>query len=109
MPLIGVFTDDAEIIATGAQCLKVAALAQPLMALTDAMAGALRGAGDTKNPMRAAIAGPLVVRLFMCWLLAFHLEFGLLGIWIGTTFDWLVRGVYLTVVFARGRWRSIVV
>jgi len=107
--LVGIFSDDPEIITTGAQCLRVAAIAQPLMALTDAMAGALRGAGDTKNPMRAAIAGPLLVRLSLCWLLAFHLDLGLLGIWIGTTFDWLVRGVYLTVVFARGRWRQIAV
>lgn len=107
--LIGVFTDDAEIIRTGAQCLRVAAVAQPLMALTDGMAGALRGAGDTANPMLAAIAGPLVVRLVMCWLLAFHLEMGLLGIWIGTTLDWLVRGVFLAAVFLRGRWREIAV
>ncbi len=107
--LIGVFTDDAEIITTGAQCLRVAAIAQPLMALTDGMAGALRGAGDTRNPMVAAIAGPLLVRLVMCWLLAFHLELGLLGIWIGTTLDWLVRGVFLTVVFIRGKWRDIAV
>ncbi|MFT5681899.1 MAG: MATE family multidrug resistance protein [Myxococcota bacterium] len=108
-PLIGVFTDDAAIIATGAQCLRIAAVAQPLMALTDGMAGALRGAGDTKNPMIAAIAGPLVVRLSMCWLLAFHLELGLLGIWIGTTLDWAVRGVFLAVVFVRGKWRGIAV
>lgn len=105
--LVGVFTDDPAIIETGAACLRVAALAQPLMALTDAMAGALRGAGDTTNPMRAAIAGPLLVRIGACWLLAFHLELGLLGIWIGSTIDWLVRAVFLTATFARGRWRDI--
>ena len=105
--LVGLFTDDPEIIHTGAQCLRVAALAQPIMALTDTMGGALRGAGDTTNPMIAAIAGPLIVRLTLCWYLAFHLDMGLLGIWIGSTFDWLVRAIYLTVVFARGRWRSL--
>jgi Na+-driven multidrug efflux pump len=57
--------------------------------------------------MLAAIVGPLVVRLGLCWTFAFYLEWGLLGIWVGSTCDWLVRGIYLTVVFARGRWRSI--
>jgi MATE family multidrug resistance protein len=108
-PLVGIFTDDPEIIATGARCLRIAAVAQPLMALTDGMAGALRGAGDTRSPMIAAIAGPLLVRLVLCWLLAFHLGLGLLGIWIGTTVDWAVRGAFLALVFARGRWRNIAV
>lgn len=108
-PLVGIFSTDPAVIETGVRCLWVAALAQPLMALTDAMAGALRGAGDTKNPMRAAIAGPLMVRLTVCWGLAFGLDWGLLGIWVGSTLDWLVRGVFLSVIFARGQWKQVTV
>lgn len=106
-PLIGVFSDEPAVIQTGVVCLWVAAVAQPLMGLTDTMAGALRGAGDTINPMLAAIVGPLLVRLVLCWTFAFYLEWGLLGIWVGSTCDWLVRGLYLSAVFARGQWRSI--
>ena len=62
------------------------------MALTDAMAGALRGAGDTRNPMRAALVGPLAVRLFFCWLLAFYLELGLLGITVPESFGGVGMG-----------------
>jgi Na+-driven multidrug efflux pump len=85
----------------------IAAVAQPLMALSDAMGGALRGAGDTRSPMVVALVGPVVIRLALCWLLAFELEMGLPGIWLATTVDWAVRAVLLTLVFARGKWKSI--
>ena len=79
------------------------------MAITDALAGSLRGAGDTRSPMLVAIIGPVVVRLTACWLLAFEWEMGLLGIWIATTFDWTVRCVVLAMIFRRGAWKSIAV
>jgi len=105
--LVGLFIEEPDIVALGAQCLLVAAAAQPLMAVTDALAGALRGAGDTRTPMVVALAGPVMVRLAACWYLAFELELGLLGIWLGSTLDWLVRALWLTAVYARGRWKDI--
>ena len=107
--LIRCFTDNPEIVALGVPCLRVAAVVQPLMAICEAMAGALRGAGDTKTPLVAAFLGPCVIRLFFCWFLAFELELGLIGIWIGTSLDWLVRVVFLSIVFQRGRWKRIVI
>jgi multidrug resistance protein, MATE family len=107
--LVGFFSDDPEVISLAATCLRVAAFAQPLMAITDALAGSLRGAGDTRSPMLVAIIGPVVVRLTACWLLAFEWEMGLLGIWIATTFDWTVRCVVLAMIFRRGAWKSIAV
>lgn len=101
---IGIFTDDPEVIELGARCLRVAAVAQPLMAITDALAGALRGAGDTRTPMQAAFVGPVLVRLSACAILAYPAGLGLLGIWIGSTLDWLVRTLWLTRAFAARRW-----
>ena len=105
--LIGVFSTDPAVLELGVPCLRVAAIAQPLMAIADAMAGALRGAGDTKNPMWIAAVGAFLVRITGCWFFAFHLDLGLLGIWIGGTLDWAVRAALLTAIFARGRWEKI--
>lgn len=105
--LVGAFSDDPAIVAMGVRCLRVAAFAQPLMAITDALAFSLRGAGDTRSPMLVALVGPVLVRLSACWLLAVHLEMGLLGIWIGTTLDWGVRVVWLAWIFSRGRWKGL--
>ena len=66
-----------------------------------------RGAGDTRTPMLVALIGPMVIRLSACWLLAFELEMGLLGIWVATTIDWAIRAIVLAIVFRAGRWKSI--
>jgi Na+-driven multidrug efflux pump len=43
----------------------------------------------------------------MCWFLAFEMNLGLLGIWYGTSLDWIVRVVFLVAVYKRGRWKTI--
>jgi MATE family multidrug resistance protein len=107
--LIGLISDEPSVVAVAAPCLQVAAVALPLMAVTDAMGGALRGAGDTRTPMLVALVGPVFIRLFSCWYLAFEQGWGLYGIWIGTTLDWGTRAVLLSLVFRRGRWKRITV
>ncbi len=102
--LIGIFTTDAEVIETGAQCLRIAAVAQPAMILADTWSGALRGAGDTFTPMISALLGPVVMRLAACWFFAWHLQMGLVGFWIGTTLDWYVRATWTGIAFWRRRW-----
>ena len=105
--LVGWFCTDPQSLALGISCMKIAAIAQPCMAFCDCFAGSLRGAGDTKSPMIAAIVGPVCVRVVMCYLLAFTLNLGLVGIWIGSTFDWASRGLWMFFVVKRGKWKSI--
>ena len=105
--LISFVDPNPEVIALAVPCLFVAAAAQPFMAVTDALSGSLRGAGDTRSPLIAALVGPCVVRLGLCWWLAFQMDLGLLGIWIGTTLDWITRAVFLIIVFRRGSWKAL--
>ena len=106
-PLIEAFTDDPAIVAMAIPCLRLAAIVQPLMAICEALAGGLRGAGDTRSPMIAALIGPAIIRLSVCWFLAFKLEMGLIGVWYGTSLDWLIRMIFLVAVYKRGRWKLI--
>lgn len=105
--LIAVFVQTDSSVALGSVCLMVVAYAQPLMALTDIFSGAHRGAGDTKTPMWAAVIGPVCVRLFSCWYLAFELELGLVGIWLGSSLDWLVRTGFMALRTYRGKWLTL--
>lgn len=106
-PLIRLFSTDPLVLSLGIQCMYVAGVAQPLMAITDVFGGALRGAGDTKTPMKVAIVGPLILRPLLCYLLCFHFSMGLVGIWIGSTADWLVRSLWLYFAFRKGAWKEI--
>jgi putative MATE family efflux protein len=101
------FGPDDEVLRIAIPCLMVAALAQPLMGFYDAAAGVLRGAGDTRTPMWTALVGPLLIRVPVCWFLAYGLEWGLVGIWVGTNIDWVVRCLWIGHGFLRRRWLSI--
>ena len=102
--LVSPFSREPDVLAQAATALLIAALAQPAMAFCDAVAGILRGAGDTRTPMLTAIAGPLMIRISACWLLAYPMGLGLAGVWIGTTIDWYVRALWLGTAFYRERW-----
>lgn len=107
--LLSAFTPDKQIIALGIPCLSVAAIAQPFMATSIVLAQGLRGAGDTKTAFYISLAGWLVVRLSATYWFAFMWDLGLVGVWLGSTCDWIFRSILLLIVFHWGRWRLAIV
>jgi Na+-driven multidrug efflux pump len=96
-----------ELIAAAMLTMPFLVLAQPMMGLAVVLGHGLRGAGDIRSPLLAAVIGGLLVRVSGAWLLAIVLGMGLPGIWIATAIDWTVRTAILGIVFLRGRWRSL--
>jgi len=107
--LLSGFTDDATIIAAGLPVMLLLAAAQPFMATGIVLSQSLRGAGETRAPFVVMVVCGLVVRLAATWLFAFPLGYGLWGVWIGSTIDWVLRAALLAWVFWRGRWRDAAV
>ena len=101
------FTSDPAIITLGAQALYVAAIAQPFMAFATVLGTGLRGAGDTRTVLGVTIACAMVIRLLATYFFAITLGYGLLGIWMGSTADWICRSALLGAAYARGRWRGV--
>ncbi|WP_437287209.1 MATE family efflux transporter [Sorangium sp. So ce406] len=108
-PLLRAFSSDPELLALGARALPVAAVAQPFMAFATVMGMGLRGAGDTRTVLAVTLVSSLLVRLGGTWLFAVTLGHGLVGVWMGSTADWICRSALLAVAYARGRWRSVAV
>lgn len=100
-------TDGTQLVSTGLAVLPLLALSQPGMSAAIVLAMGLRGAGDTRSPLWAAIAGGLVVRTILAWSLVTWTDLGLQGIWIASAIDWTIRACWLTAVFRRGRWTTI--
>jgi len=80
--------------------------AQPLMALEFTLGGALRGAGDTRFPLFALLAGLVIFRLGAAEFIAKPLFHDVVAVWSCLLADYLVKGALLTWRFRSGRWKA---
>lgn len=91
-----------DVIALGRAAMPVLALAQPFMATGVVLAQAIRGAGRTREVLAVSVIGGVVVRIGATATLALGLGLGLVGVWLGSTIDWVVRSAILSVLGRRG-------
>lgn len=93
--ILPLFSHDPEVLAIGRAAMPVLTVAQPFMAIGIVLAQALRGAGRTREALAVSVIGAVIVRLSATWLFAITLGFGLTGVWMGSTLDWMVRSALL--------------
>ena len=105
--LTRLFTSDPEIVRIGSSGLKALALGQPFFACSMVLAGALRGAGDTRFPMLTSSVGMWVVRLPLAWWFALELGWGLPGAFASFALGSAVEATIMTWRYRRGHWASI--
>ncbi len=99
--LAGVITDKQDVIAAAVPLLFVAAVFQLSDGVQAVAAGALRGAGDTRFPLFANLAGHYLIGLPLGVLLAFHFGLGARGLWWGLSAGLTGVAVALTVRFVK--------
>lgn len=117
-PMFRLFTNHEPVIATGVPVLRLVAFAMPSLAGVIVFLSALRGAGDTRVPVLFTWVGFFLVRIPLAYLCAYpSLDLGPLGVWPGLGrglygtwlamfADLIVRGLFFTTRFARGRWQQ---
>jgi putative MATE family efflux protein len=106
-PIMGLFTDDLEMIAIGAPAMWVIAAAWPTMAVAQVLAGSLRGAGDTRFPMYITFLGIWLMRVPLGYLFGPVLGWGLSGIYIANVLDSATRALAGWLRYRTGKWRDI--
>jgi Na+-driven multidrug efflux pump len=79
------------------------------MATSIVLEQVLRGAGDTRTAFYISLAGWFVVRIMATYLFVFIFHLGLVGVWMGSACDWIVRATILLWIFVQGRWQKIAV
>lgn len=105
--IVGLYTDEPEIIAQGARILKMVALVQPAQSSQFILAGALRGAGDTRATAVVTFLTVLLVRPSLAILAINGLGWGLDGAWVALLIDQLLRSGLILLRYRSGRWKKV--
>lgn len=100
-------SNDPQVWRCGVPALKGLALVQIPLAFLIVYLGALRGAGDTRGPMKINALGIGLIRIPIGLFGGFVLKWGLLGAWLGMFVDLSVRSVLMGIRFGRGRWAKL--
>ena len=106
-PIVNLYTDDPAVIGMAVSALKIFLLFQPMLGLVMVLAGALKGAGDTKWVMYFTIFGNWGVRLVLSYILGLKLGFGLNGFWFAMGIDILSRAGMIVWRFSSGKWKHL--
>jgi len=102
--LIGQFTHDREIIATGTVLLWWMVALEPGRTFNLVLVNALRATGDARFPLYAGVASMVGVLAGGSWFLGQYLGLGLAGIWIAYAADEWLRGLIMWTRWKRLGW-----
>ena len=105
-PLLGIYTDDAEIIAMGANVLLINLLLEFGRTTNLVMIASLRGAGDVYFPTACAITSNWLISVGGSFLLAVVCGWGIYGLWVALAADETFRGVLMILRWRSGKWRE---
>ena len=103
-PLASIFSSDQAVIDLAARMLRIVAFAEPMFGVSIVLAGALRGAGDTRYPFYVGLICMVGIRCVLAPIFIFVLGWGLEAIWIAMLIDLCSRGVLCICRLSSGKW-----
>ncbi len=111
-PLMGIFTDTAELVDLSMHLMQILAVGYLAMAVLQSLAGIMRGAGDTMTPMWVSIFQTVVLRVPLAYALCYlsrtpELPNGQRDyIIVSMLISWIVGMLITCFFYARGKWKT---
>ena len=102
-PILSIFSTDPEVVAIGIQMMHVMSMGYVIVALSHALAGALRGAGLTKVPMVVMIGCWCVLRILWIKYVGKPME-RLDVVLMGYPVTWMCSTVIMLIYIAKVDW-----
>jgi len=99
--ILGIFTDDLNIINLGGVLLLITIVLEPGRTFNLVIGHALKGSGDAKYTMFMGLMSMWLVMVLMSYVLGIKLGLGLVGVWIAYAADEWLRGIIML-----RRWNS---
>ena len=104
--IVVLFTTDAQTIKEASLYLKIVGLSQIPLAISFVLAGALRGAGDTKRTLRISLISLWLVRIIPAFILTWYFE-DVIWVYVAMISDTFVKAFFMWRAFNRGEWKRI--
>lgn len=101
------YTSEQVILDYGAMIMRILSIMLFFQIEQVVQFGCLRGAGDTRFTALVSLISVACIRPGLSWLLCYPLGLGLLGAWLGTFGDQLVRFTMSFIRFQKGRWTQL--
>lgn len=103
--LLSLYTNNSDILKLGYTCLWCDALVQPFKAANIVLTNSLRAAGDSKFPAIIGSAMMWTLGVGSALFLAFGLNLGLPGLWLGMAADEFYRSIVNYMRWRSGKWK----
>jgi len=100
------YTDEPEVARAAANALKILAIMQPMQSTQFILAGALRGAGDTRWPLYSTAIGIWGIRVVLVHVFI-AMGMGLMGAWVAQLCDQAFRAVFIYSRYKSGTWKKV--
>ncbi len=104
--VVGIFSDDAQVIAMAADFLTVMAFWCFTNAIHDATCGLFQGSGHTEVPMAVNMTRLWVLRLGSLWLCETVLDMGVRSIWYSVVISNGISAAALLLLYTTGLWKK---
>jgi putative MATE family efflux protein len=104
--IVGVFTEDANVIAIGAEWLRILSYSLFVYGWWMVSVQAFNGAGDTTTPTWINVVFFWLVQIPLAWVLALHLDLRETGVFWAVFVSETSVGLFTLWLFSRGRWKT---
>lgn len=105
-PLVRLFTDDRDVVAMGAECMRIVSLGYIFYAWGMVMVQAFNGAGDTDTPTLINFVCFWLIEIPLAYFLALSLNMQTLGVFYSIVIAESLLGILGIWIFCRGKWKT---
>ena len=105
--LMKIFSDDAQVIAIGAEWLQILSYSYFVYGWWMVTVQAFNGAGDTKTPTLINVVFFWLIEIPLSYVLAITLNWQHSGVFWGVFIAETLVGIYTTWLFSRGKWKNV--
>jgi putative MATE family efflux protein len=105
--LMRIFTDDAKVIAIGAEWIRILSYSYLVYGWWMVSVQAFNGAGDTKTPTKINLVFFWLIQIPLSYYLAIQLDWEHSGVFWGVFISETSVGLFTLWLFSRGKWKTV--